>query len=114
MGHEDLSIYIRWETFLFWLLNTTGKFPKRVRFTFSSRLDNLALDVLEGIVEAAYSSRKLDLLKKMNLDLEKMRVLIRICHKNEYIGNRGYEHAARQLHEIGKMMGGWIKEQKER
>ena len=95
MGHEDLSIYIRWEAFLFWLLNTTEKFPKRTRFTFSSRLDNMALDILEGIVEAAYLSHKIDLLKRINLNLEKMRVLIRVCHKNRYIGNRGYEHAVR-------------------
>ncbi len=85
MGHEELPLYIRWEKFLSWLLDVTQTFPKRVRFTFSSRLDNLALDVMEGIIEAAYTKNKTRILRKANLDLEKIRVLLRICHQKRYI-----------------------------
>jgi hypothetical protein len=44
--------------FLEWLLPTTEKFPKRVRFTFSDRINNLALDIMEDLVEARYSRNK--------------------------------------------------------
>jgi hypothetical protein len=54
MSHEDLSIFVRWESLLDWLLNATEKFPKRVRHTFSNRMDNMALDITERIIEAAY------------------------------------------------------------
>jgi hypothetical protein len=112
MSHEELPVFIRWEGFTEWLLNTTEKFPKRVRFTFSSRLDNFALDVLEKIIEAAYTKEKLQALKQANLNIQKMRVLFRICHKQRFIGNRSYEYAVKELYETGKMIGGWMKGQK--
>jgi len=114
MGHEELPIYIRWYKFLGWLLNATEKFPKRVRFTFSTRLDNMALDVMEKIIEAAYSRDKLELLRRANLEIEKMRVLSRLCYDQGYFGKRAYEYAVNELYEVGRMLGGWIKEQQSR
>ena len=114
MGHEELQIFQRWETFLDWLLNQTEKFPKRVRFTFSTRLDNFALDILEMIIEASYTKEKLDALRRINLHLEKMRVLVRICNKRKILANKHYEHAIRELYAVGRMNGGWIKQQQER
>ena len=49
-AHEDLPVFVRWVEFVKWLLPTTEKFPRRVRFTFSNRIDNLALDVVEDLV----------------------------------------------------------------
>jgi hypothetical protein len=37
---------------------TTEKFPKRARYSFSGRIENLALDVAEDLVEARYSREK--------------------------------------------------------
>lgn len=111
-GHEDLQVFVRWQRFLGWLLGKTEKFPKRVRFTFSSRLDNMALDVLEIIVEAAYTRDKLALLKRANLEIEKMRVLIRICYEQRYLSTDAYEHAVKELYESGRMVGGWIRQQR--
>ena len=114
MSHEDLDIFVRWERFLLWLFTTTEKFPKRVRFTFSGRIDNLALDVLEKIIEAAYSRRKKELLVRVNLDIEKLRVLLRICHRQRFVSDKSFEYAVRELHEMGKMVGGWLKQQEQK
>ena len=86
-----------------------GKIPKRVRFTVSSRLDNTALDVLEHIIEAAYTRDKLAILRKANLKLEKLRVMLRLSYDRKYLAGRSYEYGIRQMHETGKMLGGWIK-----
>ena len=110
MSHEDLPIFVRWYKFLGWLLDTTVKFPKRVRFTFSSRLDNLALDILEKLIEAAYSRNKIPILKKTNLEVEKMRILFRVCHEQGYLSTRSYEYGIKELYDVGRMLGGWIKE----
>ena len=114
MMHEELPVFVCWYRFLGWLLDTTEKFPKRVRFTFSTRLDNLALDVLEKIIEATYSKDKAPILRKVNLEIEKLRVLLRLCSEKQYLSIRGHEHAARELNEAGKMIGGWIKESSQR
>ena len=114
--HDDLPVFVKWTEFLKWLLPTTEKFPKRVRFTFSNRIDNLALEVVEDLVEARYahSRRKVDKLVAVNLKLERLRVLLRLCHELRYLSHKGYALSARSLNEVGRMVGGWIKEQKQR
>ena len=67
----DLPIFVAWLDFLAWLLPTTAKLPKHIRFTFVDRMDNLALDVVEDLVEARYSRNKRPVLSRANLRLEK-------------------------------------------
>lgn len=114
MSHEELPVFVRWYRFVGWLFNATEKFPKRVRFTLSSRLDNLALEVLENIIEAAYTRNRTALLRRANLNVEKMRVLMRLCHEQKHLGNRSYEYAVKEMYETGKMLGGWIRSQANR
>ncbi len=110
---EELPLFVLWTEFLEWLLHKTEKFPKSVRFTFSSRIDNLALDALEKLIVARYSSSRKQVLHRLNLDLEKLRVLLRICNRMGYLDHKGYEYASRKIDEAGRMTGGWIKSQTE-
>ncbi len=110
-NYQDLPIFVKWTDFLKWLLHTTEKFPKKVRFTFSDRINNLALNIIEELVEARYSGNKRLLLKSANLSLEKLRVLLRISFESRFLSKDAYKHAMYSLNEIGKMLGGWIKQQ---
>ncbi|MCP4749553.1 MAG: diversity-generating retroelement protein Avd, partial [Proteobacteria bacterium] len=80
---------------------------------FSQRMENLALDIVEDLIQARYSRKKTDLLKGINLNLEKLRILIRICHEMRYLSGSQYEYASRQINEAGSMVGGWIKHQRQ-
>ena len=111
---DELPIFTHWLQFLEWLLPATEKFPRRVRFTFADRINTLALDIAEDLVEARYSRDKQAILRRANLRLEKLRVLLRLCHRLRYLPHAGYEHAARSINEVGRMLGGWIKEQQGR
>jgi hypothetical protein len=111
---EELIVFVKWMEFLEWLLPTTGKFPKSVRFSFAQRIDGLALDVVEDLIEARYRSDKRDVLKRANLRLEKLRVLLRLSHKLRFLPHDGYEHASRAINEAGRMLGGWVKQQEGR
>ena len=108
---EDLPVFWRWSEFVRWLLPTTGKFPKRVRFTLSTRIDNLALDIVEDLVEARYARHKTEKLQRINLKLERLRVLLRIGHDMQYLPHKSFEFAVRSVDEVGRMIGGWIKQQ---
>jgi hypothetical protein len=92
-----------------WLLPTTERFPQKVRFTLARRIDDLALDVVEDLVEARYSKARGAILDRANLRLEKMRVLFRISHDRRFLSTRQYEQSVRQLWEVGCMLGGWRK-----
>ena len=107
----DPPLFILWYDFTKWLLNKTEKFPKNVRFSFSNRMDNLALDIIEGIIEARYQKSKKDALRHIDLNMEKLRVLIRMCHDLKYLDHKGYEFASEKINEAGKMVGGWRKQQ---
>lgn len=69
----DPPLFVLWYDFAKWLLNKTEKFPKKIRFTFRGRIDNLALDTIEGIIEARYSKDKKTFLRRIDLNMEKLR-----------------------------------------
>jgi hypothetical protein len=104
-NHQDLPIFIQWMAFLKWFFLATEKFPKKVR------INSLALNVIEDLIEARYVSNKRQILKKINITLEKIRVLLRICFESQVLPQKAYEHSAFSLNEIGRMLGGWMKQQ---
>jgi len=106
----EAPIFVLWYEFTKWLLSRTEKFPKNIRFTFSQRIENLALDITQDLAVARYASCKADLLNTINLKLDQLRILLRMTHDLEYLDNKGYQHAARQIDEVGKMLGGWSKQ----
>ena len=110
----DLPVFVAWMDFLAWLLPTTARLPKNIRFTFANRIDNLALDVIEDLVEARYSRNKHAILARANLRLEKLRVLIRLCHALGHFPHARCEYAMRQVNDVGAMLGGWLKQRQGR
>lgn len=110
----DLPVFVAWLDYLQWLLPTTAKLPRHIRFTFANRIDNLALDVVEDLVEARYSRDRRAVLARANLRPEKLRVLLRLCHALGYFPHARCEHAMRCVNDVGKMVGGWLRHQAER
>jgi len=109
--NSDLPIFVKWLDFLEWLLPVTEGFPKRVRFTFSDRINQLSLDVVEDLVEARYERDNRHILQRANLRLEKLRVLLRLSNRLRYLDYKRYEFAMKAINEIGRMLGGWLRNQ---
>ncbi len=109
----ELPAFVKWLEFVEWLFQTTAKFPKQARFSFCQRIEGLALDTVEDLIEARYSKEKRAVLRRINLRLEKLRVLMRLSHKLRYLSTTSYEHAARSINEVGQMIGSWIKQQEQ-
>ena len=95
--------------FVLWLIPTVEKFPRTQKFLLGDRLQTSALDVLEGLIDAAYTRNRGAILQRVNLGLEKLRYLFRLAQDLRYLDMRRYEFAARALEEIGRMVGGWMK-----
>lgn len=109
--NSDLPAFVKWLDFLEWLLPVTEGFPKRVRFTFSDRINQLALDVVEDLIEARYTREKQAPLRRANLRLEKLRVLLRLSQRLHFLDYKRFEYAMKQINEVGKMLGGWLRQQ---
>ena len=99
----DLPIFVKWMDFTKWLLITTDRFPKSARFNFTNRTVNLSVDVLEELIEARYSKNKIPNLKRANLQIEKLRIMMRICFETKNLSHKGYEKGTTSLNEIGRM-----------
>ena len=106
---EDFPLFVKWFDATDWIMEKVEKSPKSVRFTISSRISNMTLDVMEGIIEAIYTKDRVYILDKINLYIEKLRVMFRISYKRRYLSRHQYEYVSEILEETGKMIGGWKK-----
>jgi hypothetical protein len=95
--------------FLLWLVPTVERFPKSQKFLLGDRIQGTALDVLERLIEATYTKARGRLLSEANLGLDKLRILFRLATDLKHLDLRRYEHAARSIDEIGRLIGGWRK-----
>ena len=95
--------------FIEWIIPALDKFPKSRKFFLGDRIETGLLDVLDKLIEANYSREKLVILRKANLQLEKIRYLLRIAYRMRCFDVRRYEFCCKALVEIGRMIGGWIK-----
>jgi hypothetical protein len=73
------------------------------------RLEDGLLDVLELLVEAAYTRNKEAPLRRANLRLEVVRHLWRLAYELKTIATRQYEHGAKLIDELGRQIGGWLR-----
>lgn len=110
-ARDDLPIFVQWCDFMKWILVTTDHFPKKVRFTFTERLNQLAMNIIEDLIEARYTRNKIVALRRANLTLEKIRVLIRLSYEMKVLSRKSYEFASFSINETGKVLGGWMKQQ---
>ena len=105
---EVPELFVRWFDFTNWLFDRTARFPKNMRHTLTNRVEVAALEILLGVVEARYDrENRAEKLSGVNMGLEKMRVLMRLCHARGYLSNPQYEHACREIDTAGRMAGGW-------
>jgi len=95
-------------------MERASRFPKNRRYTLGTRIENLSLDILLGLVEASYVSRKKNLLRKINLDLEKLRFLVRLSKDFHLLSIKQHEYISKELTELGRQVGGWEKHQKQK
>ena len=111
--NNEITILPKLYDFMLWYSNKFAKYPKRYKYILGERIFSLLLDILEKIIEAKYGKSKANILRKVNLSLEKLRFLIRLSKDTECITIKEYEYASKEIDEIGKMTGGWIKSGKE-
>ena len=95
--------------FLLWLVPTVEKFPRSHKFLLGDRIQGIALDVLERLIEATYTRHRQSQLAGANLGLEKLRFLFRLARDLRILDHRRYEHAARVIDATGRRVGAWVK-----
>jgi hypothetical protein len=105
-------LFVRTYDFLLWLIPHIQKFPRVYRFTLSERVQRLAFDFQDSIVAAAKGQgrTRLEKLRLADIQLEQLRVWIRFARDNQLFTIGQYEHAARGVSEMGRLLGAWLKQ----
>lgn len=103
-------LFVKTYDFLLWLIPLTLKFPKSQRFLLAERLGTMALDFYDTIQDAVIEPehQPVRLVAADHL-LTKIRLYLRLSHDLKCINSGQFEYAARQMDELGRLIGGWQK-----
>lgn len=106
----DSPVFVKTYDFLLWLLPQTLKFPKSQRFVLAQRLHGSALTFFELLIRARKVRPNRSVLIDADVELEKIRLHLRLTHELGLLSGGQYEHASRLVVEIGRLLGGWLKQ----
>jgi hypothetical protein len=107
---EESPLYVKAYDLLLWLLPQAQKFPRSYRFTLSEHIQRCALDFYDLLVAAGKTKNplRLERLRQADIQLEQLRIWLRLARDLQIITIRQFEHAARLMAEVGRLLGTWL------
>lgn len=106
---KDLIIFQKMYDFILWIYPTIKKFPKSEQYVLGQRIEQTCLNILEHIIASVTTKQSVGELAKADIELEKLRIFIRLSKDLQCMDFKKYEHASKQVVEIGKLLGGMLK-----
>ncbi len=106
---DNIKILNKNYDLLLYLIPILNKFPRNQKFLLSDRIENSLLDNQELILKAYYSKQKLEYLNSVNIKLENLRYLVRLCFDLKLFSQKRYEFISKAINDIGLELGSWIK-----
>ncbi|MEZ0395707.1 MAG: diversity-generating retroelement protein Avd [Anaerolineales bacterium] len=109
---NESPLFTRTYDFLMWLVPQVQKFPRVYRFTLAEHIQILAMAFQDNLISAGKRAgqARLDALKVADVQLEQLRHWTRYARDNHLFTIGQYEHAARMMAEVGRLLGAWIKQ----
>ncbi len=84
-------------------------FPNKDKYTLGRKINNLIIEIIELVFLAVNSKENYKILKKISIKIDLLKMLIRLAKETKVIDNKKYVLLQKELQEIGRMTGGWIK-----
>ncbi len=108
---EELSIIQKTYDLIIWYVPILNRLPRSHKFTLGDRIISGLYDLLESLIIVRYAREKLIKLESINSQLDVLRYQTRILLDFGLISLHRYENISIFFDEIGKELGGWIKQQ---
>jgi len=101
--------YKKWQEFLI-------HFPKTSRFSLGSKIDLLFIEIIELIYLAVTMNptSKIPYLVKANTKLDLLKFFLQIAWRIKALDDKKYISLSADFDELGRMLGGWIRQLKEK
>ncbi len=123
-NQSELTVIVKAKDLCSYIMTVTQKSPKQYRFTFTSKLQNLSMSVIENIYRAnetfvekgdreAYKTRS-EFQHEAMTDLKLLSYFSLLAMENKAITPKQYEQISKQSTEAMNFLGGWISKDKNR
>lgn len=109
---QELPIIQKAYDLIKWYVPILNRLPRDHKFMLGDRMITGLYELLEGLIQARYSSDKLPQLKNLNSHLDILRHQTRLLLDFQLIEVKRYEYAGQLINSIGTDLGGWIKQQR--
>lgn len=110
---SESPIFVKTYDLIQWLLPRTLKFSREYRFALAVPIQEHAFAFQRCLVEAARADEKREAayyLRRADVELTLLRYKIRLSRDLQVLNFQGYEHAGRLIDEVGRLLGGWMKQ----
>lgn len=117
LGSYETQLIIQQEVYdmLLYAYPLLDHFPKSQKFSLVQDIKKKMDSVLEYAIAANKKYAKTTTLEKMDVELAVLKVYVRLAFDLKYFkGENHYMEMSRRLDKVGKMLGGWIKAEKEK
>lgn len=113
---QDLVLFTRLFDLLAWLVPRSEAFPRPFRHTVTQRLLDAALDCHDAAfaAQAARAGDRQRALQQADAALNRLRHYLQLAHHWHWLNDGQYEHVSRQVAEVGRLLGGWIRQASQR
>lgn len=90
------------------------QFPKYEKFVLASMIRQQMYEILRLIVETNKRTYRKTALMELDIAHETLRHLVDLSHRRlKYIDHKKYTLWMERIDEVGKLLGGWIRSQRE-
>jgi hypothetical protein len=124
-AQTELTVITKAKDLCRYILTVTENSPKRFRFTMVSRMQNLALDVIEQAYRAnevylsgpdriAASARRLDLQHSALTGAKLLGYMALLAREQGAILPKQYEQITKLVHDVQNLLGAWINSDRRR
>jgi hypothetical protein len=112
MAEEFIPIVQRAYDFAVNLYLYVNRFPRAHKPLIGRELIELVLKLLNTLVIANRRRNKVQELEVGSGSIDALRIMLRLSMRLSFLSHKGYEVLSRDLDEIGRMLGGWLKQSK--
>jgi hypothetical protein len=107
----DSPVFARCDELVLWVLRATVRYPRHYRAALGKATQEAVLLLQRSLVAAARRKDKRQALQAADEALHELRLLLRQGQALGLLSPGQHEHAARLTDEVGRLIGGWRKQQ---
>ena len=110
---EDLHVQQKIYDMILYAYHELEQMPKSQKFSLAQDMKHCMDKIMRLTISANKKYTKRTTLQELDVEIAALKIYLRIAYDLRYIPPKKYEVWSGMMVEIGKMVGGWIKSQRE-